>query len=146
MRVFVASDHAGYELKNLLVSWLREEQGYDVEDMGPYTLEPDDDYPDYVMPLARRVAHDGAFGVVIGFSGQGEAMAANRITGARAAVYYGGPEELLRLSREHNDANILSLGARFITPIEAKEAIEVWLNTDFSSGERHVRRIHKLDA
>ena len=82
----------------------------------------------------------------IGFSGQGEAMACNRVKGARAAVYYGGQEEVLRLSREHNNANILSLGAKFVSIEEAKEAVEVWLATDFSRGERHVRRIQKLDA
>lgn len=147
MRILLASDHAGYELKGLLAHWLREEEDHEVEDMGPHTLAPEDDYPDYIMPLAKAVAHDkDALGIIIGFSGQGEAMAANRIRGARAAVYYGGSEELLRLTREHNNANILSLGAKFLTPMEAKEAIIVWLSTDFTGAPRHVRRIEKLDS
>ena len=145
MHIVLASDHAGFPLKRVLVLYLQE-LGHEVEDMGPYTLEPEDDYPDYCMPLARHVAtHEGTLGVAIGFSGQGEAIACNRILGARAAVYYGGPEEVLRLSREHNDANILSLGARFLTLEEAKEAVMVWLGVDFSQGERHMRRIKKLD-
>ena len=100
--------------------------------MGPHTLEPEDDYPDYIIPLAKKVAQNkDIFGIILGFSGQGEAMAANRVKGARAAVYYGGSEELLRLTREHNNANILSLGAKFLTPKEAKEAIIIWLSTGF---------------
>lgn len=146
MRILLASDHAGYELKNALAAWLREDEGHDVEDMGPHTLEPEDDYPDYIFPLAKKIAKaKDAFGIIIGFSGQGEAMAANRIKGVRAAVYYGGPEELLRLTREHNNANVLSLGAKFLSPQDAKEAIIIWLATDFSQGSRHVRRIAKLD-
>ena len=147
MQLYLASDHAGFDLKNMLIAWLRDEEGHDVEDMGPHTLEPGDDYPDYCIPLAKKVAsEEGAFGIVIGFSGQGEAMAANRVKGARAAVYYGGPEEVLRLSRDHNNANILSLGAKFLGPQEAKEAVAVWLSSEFSHGERHVRRIQKLDT
>jgi ribose 5-phosphate isomerase B len=147
MRILIASDHAGYELKQLLAAWLKEEEDHEVEDLGPHTLEPEDDYPDYIMPLAQKVAQNkDIFGIVLGFSGQGEAMAANRVKGARAAVYYGGSEELLRLTREHNNANILSLGAQFLTPMEAKEAIIVWLSTDFTGAPRHVRRIEKLDS
>ncbi len=114
--------------------------------MGPYAFVPGDDYPDYCIPLARKVAADESlFGIVIGYSGQGEAMAANRVQGARAAVYYGGAEEVLHLSREHNNANILSLGAHFLSVDEAKRAVGVWLSIDFTHGERHVRRIEKLD-
>lgn len=145
MRLLLASDHAGYALKGALASWLIEE-GHEVEDLGPHTLEPEDDYPDYIFPLAKKVAKNkDILGIIIGFSGEGEAMAANRVQGARAALFYGGSEEILRLSREHNDANILSLGAKFLTIEEAKEAIAVWLATDFSRGERHIRRITKLD-
>ena len=145
MRICIASDHAGFELKAALVAYLQE-VGHEVTDMGPRELVLGDDYPDYCMPLAKEVANDESLlGIVIGFSGQGEAMAANRIIGARAAVYYGGEEEILRLSREHNNANILSLGAKFISVDEAKDAMMVWLSTDFSCGERHIRRIKKLD-
>ena len=145
MRICIASDHAGFELKQALGAYLREE-GHEVADMGPHELVPGDDYPNYCIPLAKAVAGDAdLLGIVIGFSGQGEAIAANRVKGARAAVYYGGPEEILRLSREHNNANVLSLGAKFLSVEEAKEAVSIWLSTDFSHGERHVRRINELD-
>ncbi len=145
MRICIASDHAGFATKSALAAYLRDE-GHEVEDMGPHELNPEDDYPDFCIPLAKKVASDPeSLGVVIGFSGQGEAMACNRVAGARAAVYYGGPEEVLRLSRDHNNANILSLGAKFLTLEEAKAAVVLWLVTDFSRSERHMRRIQKLD-
>ena len=144
-KVFLASDHAGYELKEALGVFLRE-RGFEVEDLGPSSLDPNDDYPDYLRLLGVHVADEkGAMGVGIGGSGQGEAMAANRVKGARAAVYYGGPDEIITLSRQHNDANILSLGARFLTQEQAKNAVALWLATSFSNDERHVRRIKKLD-
>lgn len=144
--IYLASDHAGFELKEALAPFLRE-RGYDVEDIGPTTLDPQDDYPDYILPMAAKVAQNkGSFGIGIGGSGQGEAIVANRIKGARAAVYYGGRDEIVKLSRTHNDANILSLGARFMTIEEAKRTIELWLDTPFSGEERHTRRIKKLDA
>lgn len=146
MRIVVASDHAGFALKSVLTQYLTD-AGHEVQDLGPHTLELEDDYPEYCIPVAKKVAADPELlGVVIGFSGQGEAMAVNRVRGARAAVYYGGPEEVLRLSREHNNANVLSLGAKFLSLDEAKEAVSVWLATDFSHGERHLRRINKLDS
>lgn len=157
MRVYFASDHAGYDLKQRLIGFVAD-LGYDVEDLGPDGYDGDDDYPDFIMPLARRVAaEEGSFGIVIGASGQGEAMAANRVRGARAAVYYAVPHQeqtdadgevldLLTSTRAHNDANILSLGARFLLPEEAEEAVRQWLKTPFSEEPRHVRRIQKLDA
>lgn len=146
MKVFLASDHAGYELKEALTPFLRE-HGYEVEDLGPASLDPNDDYPDYLMMLGRHVAGEkGSMGIGVGGSGQGEAIAANRVKGARAAVFYGGSDEIIKLSREHNDANILSLGARFISQEDAKNAVLLWLTTPFSGDERHVRRIKKLDA
>jgi len=146
MKLFIASDHAGFELKNMLADFLRAE-GHSVEDMGPHELNPADDYPDFIVPLARRVAGEsGSVGMIIGMSGEGEAMAANRIPGARAAVYYGGPEELLKLSREHNDANILSLGAKFMTEQEAKDSVLLFIATHFSGDERHIRRIKKMES
>ncbi len=145
MKVYIASDHAGFELKEALIPYLSE-RGFTVEDLGPATLEPADDYPDYVASLAFKVAGEkGSVGIAIGGSGQGEGMAANRVKGARATVFYGGNKEVLKVSREHNDANILSLGARFISADEAKEAAALWLTTSFSGDERHVRRIKKLD-
>lgn len=146
MKLFLASDHAGYELKEALSSFLAE-RGYTVEDLGPLEYKADDDYPDYLLMLGRYVASEkGSMGIGIGGSGQGEAIAVNRVKGARAAVYYGGSEEIVKLSREHNDANVLSLGARFLTQEQAKNAVALWLATPFSGDERHVRRIAKLDA
>lgn len=118
----------------------------DVVDCGPQKYDHDDDYPDYVSLVAKRVSRDaGSCGIVIGFSGQGEAMVANRFPGVRCAVFYGGSKHILTLSREHNDANMLSLGAHFVTTQEAIQAIELWLHTAFSNESRHVRRIKKID-
>ncbi len=146
MKVYLASDHAGFELKASLVDSLRA-QGHEVEDLGPTTLDPTDDYPRTIAPLAQKVAsEEGSFGIAIGLSGQGEAMEANRVKGVRAAVFYGGPDELVVLSRQHNDANILSLGAKFVSAEEAQRAVALWLATPFSNEERHMRRIKELDG
>src|SRR6266404_9980397 len=144
-KVYLASDHAGFELKSALYAFLAE-RGYILNDLGPSSYEPADDYPDTISPLARAVADDkNAFGIVIGASGQGEAMVCNRTEGVRAAVYYGENKEIVTLSREHNNANVLSLGAKFLTQEEAKEAVLLWLETPFSNEERHARRIAKLN-
>lgn len=154
-KIYIAADHAGYSLKEVLVSHLSS-RGHEVEDCGAFSSVLDDDYPDYVRPCAEKVAAEqGAFGIVIGASGQGEAMAANRVPGVRAAVYYGGSSTqqldaqgneltLLASVRAHNDANILSLGARFLTEEEAIHATNLFLATSFSGEERHMRRIEKL--
>jgi ribose 5-phosphate isomerase B len=145
MKIYIGSDHAGFELKEKLIPFLKE-LGYEVEDKGAFSYEPQDDYPDFVKPVAEAVSQDPeSKGVVLGGSGEGEAIATDKIEGVRTAVWYGGEKEILKLSREHNDANILSLGARFITEEEAKEAVKLWLETPFSGDERHVRRINKLD-
>ena len=142
----MASDHAGFELKQKLAEFLIAE-GHEVEDCGPRYYNPTDDYPNYIIPCAKKVAQNkGSFGIVAGLSGQGEAMAANRVRGVRAAVYYGGPTDVLKLSREHNDANVLSLGARFVSPEEAQKAVALWLDTHFMNEERHMRRIKELDS
>lgn len=146
MKVLLASDHAGLALKVDLVAFLAE-KGYEVKDVGPSVLGPSDDYPDFVGKVASAVSEhpEEVRGIVIGGSGQGEAMVANRFPRVRAAVYYGGAPDIVRLSREHNDANVLSLGARFISTEEAREAVRVWLTTAFSGDERHVRRIKKIE-
>ena len=145
MKIYIGCDHAGFEIKEMLLPFLRV-LGHEVEDMGAHSFEALDDYPDFIRPVAEAVAKDStARGIILGGSGQGEAMCANRVKGARAAVYYGGPFDIAVLSREHNDANILSLGARFIDEDEAKEVVRVWLETAFSGDERHARRIKKLD-
>ena len=147
MKIYLGTDHAGFALKEKLKQWLGE-WGHEVEDLGAYELNEQDDYPDFIASVAKAVAKDpeNRRGIVLGGSGQGEAMVANRFRGVRATVYYGGSMDILRLSREHNDANILSLGARFLKDDEAKEAVKLWLGTSFSGEERHERRIAKLDV
>ena len=144
MKILLASDHAGFELKEFLSNHLIQ-LGYNIEDCGAYDMNPIDDYPDFIIPVARKVARNlDARGIIMGGSGQGEAIAANRINGVRAAVYYGGPTDIVRLSRSHNNANILSFGARFISNEKAAEAMKLWLNQPFEGG-RHQKRIDKLD-
>ena len=160
-RIYFASDHAGFELKEKLVAYARE-LGHDVEDLGAHALSPGDDYPDYVTPCAQKVAEENAggeaaraFGIILGGSGQGEAMCANRVRGIRAAVFYGAAPrtqmdedgdtlDVISSVRIHNDANVLSLGARFVSDDEAREAVRRFLSTPFSGEERHARRIAKF--
>ena len=144
MKIHVATDHAGLELKEKVKLYLSD-LNYEVIDHGAYEYDALDDYPDFIFPCANAVSNDPeSKGIILGGSGQGEAMAANRVKGVRAAVFYNGPDEIIRLSRQHNNANILSLGARFMSEEEMYKIIEVWLSTDFESG-RHQRRIEKLD-
>ena len=144
MIIHIATDHAGLELKEKVKSYLSK-LDYEVVDHGAYEYEALDDYPDFIFPCADAVSDDpNSKGIILGGSGQGEAMAANRVKGVRAAVFYNGPDEIVKLSRQHNDANILSLGARFMTDQEMYKIIELWLSTKFESG-RHKRRIEKLD-
>lgn len=144
MKVYMGSDHAGYELKEKLKVYLGG-LNYKVEDMGAFEFEEDDDYPNFIRPVAQAVADNTeSMGIVVGGSGQGEAMSANKIAGARAALYYGGNPEIIKISREHNNCNILSLGARFITEQEAEAVIKIFLETPFSGDERHIRRIAKI--
>ena len=153
-KILFASDHAGFELKNMLVAFVRE-LGYDVEDLGANELEPLDDYPDYISLVARKISDDpdNTRGIILGASGQGEAIVANRFPNVRAIVFYGQHESLnkraklniVQLSREHNNANVLSLGARFLEDFEAKIAVKDWLEAEFSGEERHVRRIKKIE-
>ena len=162
MKIYIAADHVGYELKEKIKIYLDElGLGYEVEDKEAFSYNADDDYPDFVAPLAHAVAENkGSFGVIIAGSGQGEAMCANRVAGARAAVFYGealaqgainieGEKsldsfEIVKLARMHNDANILSLSARFLSIDQIKFAIELFLKTEFKGEERHTRRIKKL--
>ena len=144
MKIYIAADHAGFNLKNYLKKQLLAD-GYDIEDCGAFDFDPLDDYPDFIIPAAEKVANQSnSRGIIIGGSGQGEAMAANRIQGVRAAVYYDGPIDIVKLSRLHNNANILSLGARFLSVERATEILNIWLTEKFE-GERHENRINKLD-
>ena len=144
MKIHLATDHAGLKLKDKIKQHLTD-SGHDVIDHGAYEYDALDDYPDFIFPCAKAVAEDSkSRGIILGGSGQGEAMAANRIKGVRAAVFYNGPKEIIELSCQHNNANILSLGARFMPEEEIYRIIEIWFNTDFEAG-RHQRRIDKLD-
>lgn len=146
MKLYFATDHAGYELKEKLIVFVREEfPEVEIVDEGAFEYNKEDDYPDFIKKAAEKVVAENAAGIILGGSGQGEAITANRFEGVRAAVYYGGSEEVVRLSREHNNANILSLGARFLTEQEAKRAVRIWLSTEFSEVPRHTRRIEKID-
>ena len=144
VNIYIGADHAGFKLKEELKEFLRD-LGYDVEDTGAYKFDENDDYPDFIIPVARAVAKNPEHnnGIVIGGSGQGEAMAANRIKGVRAALIY--DKYSAKMSREHNNANIISLGARVLSVRKAKKLVKLWLDTPFSNGERHIRRIKKID-
>lgn len=161
MKIAVATDHAGFEALRQLKEFLQT-LGHEVVDFGPQEYDAEDDYPDFMFPAAHAVAGgECERGIILGGSGQGEAMAANRIKGVRCALFYGpvvaktsvdaegsksdDPYEIIKLSRQHNDANVLSLSGRFLTLDEMKQAIRIWLETPFSGAERHARRIRKLD-
>ncbi len=173
MQISIASDHAGFDMKSFLVAELRD-QGYEVHDHGAHELVPDDDYPVYIAKVATDVSRyeegkhsgeisthtvhgelrDSIVGIVIGGSGQGEAMAANKFPFVRAVVVYGGQavggsmeliSNITRLSRLHNDSNVLSLGARFLSNEEAMKAVEIWLQTEFSADEKYTRRNDEVE-
>ncbi|MDO8576522.1 MAG: RpiB/LacA/LacB family sugar-phosphate isomerase [bacterium] len=171
MKVYFASDHAGFETKNALVEYVRS-LGYEVEDCGAHTFDKDDDYPGIIASAAQKLSEDVRRGmdsraIVAGASGQGEAMVANRFTGVRCALYYGPATalasdgqwtpveqtdmsgktlDILSSTREHNDANALSLGLRFLTLEQAKDTVKKWLAVPFPGEERHSRRIRAIDA
>lgn len=148
MRVHLGSDHAGFELKNHLVEWLRA-HGHDPVDHGPAAYDAEDDYPVHCLPTAAAVVADqaagaAALGVVIGGSGNGEQIAANKVPGVRAALAWS--EDTARLAREHNDANVVAIGARQHSTEDAVRFVEVFLATSFSGDSRHLRRIDLLTA
>ncbi len=160
MKVYFAADHAAYEFKNQLLQYVRDELRLDVEDCGAHAFDKEDDYPAIIASAARKLSEDALKGVgnraiVAGGSGQGEAMVANRFPGVRCALYYGGDGEqtdaagkkldMIGSTREHNDANALSIGARFMTLEEAKKAVQTFLQGSFSGEERHARRIAQID-
>ncbi|QSH39712.1 RpiB/LacA/LacB family sugar-phosphate isomerase [Candidatus Kaiserbacteria bacterium] len=145
MKVFFATDHAGFELKEQLLVFVSD-LGYEVEDLGAHEYVGGDDYPEYIARAAERVSqHPDSKAIIFGGSGQGEAIVANRFKGVRAVVWYGGGTGVLTASREHNDANVLSIGARFVDITHAQEAVKIWLETEFTHDERHVRRIEKIE-
>ncbi len=161
MKIALTTDHAGFDQIKQLQEYLTA-MGYECVYYGPKTLDSTDDYPDFIRPAAEAVAKGVVdAGVVLGGSGQGEGMVANRVPGVRCAVYYGPARaveaieaegtsaidtyEILRLSRQHNHANMLSVGARFVSEPEIERVVDIWLKTSFSENERHVRRVKKID-
>ena len=154
MKIFVGSDHAGYGLKEKLVPFLKG-AGHEVVDEGAKEYNEGDDYPDFVVPVAKEVSAnpENTRGILIGATGEAEAMTANRFSHVRAVNYYGKANcivddeaDILVRSRDHNDTNILSLGARYLTEEAMIEAVTLWLNTPFGGGEKHIRRLGKIDA
>ncbi len=161
MEVYLASDHVGFELKKKLKDFLVKE-GYEIEDCGAYEYDRYDDYPDFISKAAEAVSKEpqNSRAIILGGSGQAEMMVANKYKGVRAALFYApavpveaaditgrisaDPYEMIRLTREHNNANILSLGVRFITEEQAKKAVKIWLEQPFPGDERHIRRIEKI--
>ena len=142
MRVHIGSDHAGLELKNSLVEHLKS-SGHDVIDHGPHEYDALDDYPVFCIPAAQAVASEkGSFGIVLGGSGNGEQMAANKVKGIRAALVWS--VETAKLAREHNDANVIAIGGRMHSIEVCKELIDVFLATSFSNDQRHIRRIGQV--
>lgn len=144
MRVHIASDHAGFELKAHLVERLGE-RGHEVVDHGAHSYDAEDDYPPFCLRAGQAaVADQDSLGVVIGGSGNGEQISANKVRGVRAALAWS--EETARLAREHNDANVVAIGARMHSPEEALRIVETFLDTAFSGDARHVRRIHMISG
>lgn len=161
MKIALSTDHAGFEQLKALREFLAS-KGYECVDFGPKEFDEQDDYPDFIFPAAQAVANgDCEVGIIMGGSGQGEAMAANRVKGARCMVYYGSAKavgavdasgkessddyEILRLSKQHNNANMLSIAARFVSQSEIEKVVTIWLDEQFSGAQRHQRRIGKLD-
>jgi len=153
MKIFVGTDHAGYGLKEKLLISLKA-QGYEVVDKGAFEYNEKDDYPDFVIPVAREVSKDpdNTRGIILGATGEGEAITANKFPHVRAIAFYGQSKcvvddeaDVIVRSRQHNNSNILSLGARYLTEETTMNAVNLWLNTSFSEGERHIRRLGKID-
>ena len=160
MKVYLATDHAGFELKNKIVQFLKNE-GYEVEDCGPFEYDKNDDYPDWISKAALKVSENpDSYGIVFGGSGQGEAIVANKFKNVRCALFYSkavpveaidisgqqsqNPFEILKLTRAHNNSNMLSIGIRFLNEEDIMKAIKIFLESRFSGEERHARRIEKI--
>lgn len=147
--IYLATDHAGFELKEAIKTYLEEISEHEVYDCGALTLEQGDDYPEYMARAAEKVQydamHDPSLAIIFGGSGVGEAIVANRFAHVRAVTYAGGPLDVVKVSREHNDTNVLSVGARFVSVNEAKQAVDLFLSTPFSHDERHADRIIQIE-
>jgi ribose 5-phosphate isomerase B len=160
MKVYLGTDHVGLQIKDKVKSFLLQ-KGFAVEDCGAYDFDRNDDYPDFIGRAAEGVSRNlGSMGIIFGGSGQGEAMVANKYKNVRCSLFYApalpleaidiagktsvDPFEMLRLTRVHNDANMLSLGVRFLKEEDMVRAVELFLGTAFNQEERHVRRIEKI--
>ncbi|MEK7192044.1 MAG: RpiB/LacA/LacB family sugar-phosphate isomerase [Patescibacteria group bacterium] len=144
MIIYLAADHAGFQLKKKIKKFLVE-KGYQTKDFGAFSYDEKDDYPDWIKLAAEKISKNPSDrAIILGGSGQGEAMVANRYKNVRAAVLYKYDKDIIKLSREHNNANVLALGARFLKEKDALKAVELWLSTAFSGEERHKRRIAKF--
>jgi ribose 5-phosphate isomerase B len=161
MKIYLATDHTGFEIKNK-VKFFLETNGYEVEDCGAYIYDKNDDYPDFISRAAEKVSQnpENACGIIFGGSGEGEAMTANKFKGVRCALFYAlalpqqavniegekslDPFEILHLTKEHNLANMLSVGIRFLKEQEVIQAVKIWLDSSFSNDERHLRRVEKI--
>ena len=142
MRIHIGSDHAGLELKGALVEYL-ESKGHSVTDHGPFEFDAVDDYPDFCIPAAiATVADHGSLGIVLGGSGNGEQIAANKVKGVRAALAWS--VETAQLAKEHNNANVVGIGGRMHSIDECKAIIDAFIETPFTNDERHIRRINKI--
>ena len=143
MKIYIGTDHAGFELKEKLKKFL-EDLGYEVEDMGAYEFSATDDYPDFAFPVAKAVAEDTEKrrGIILGGTGIGNGILANKVKGLRAGIIY--DEYSAKMSRKHNDANVMALGARTLSVEKAKKLVKIWLDTPFSNEEKHKRRIEKI--
>lgn len=143
MKIYIGTDHAGFNLKEELKKFLKD-LGYDVEDMGAYEFNATDDYPDFIFPVAKAVAEDteNRKGILLGGTGIGSGIIANKVKGLRAGIVY--DEYSAEMSRKHNDANVMSLGARILNVEKAKKLVKIWLDTPFSNEEKHKRRIEKI--
>jgi len=146
MKIYLATDHAGFSLKEEVFEFLKLKK-FEVVDCGALTYDETDDYTTWIPKAVEQVASDpeNSRAIIFGGSGEGEAMVANRFKHVRATVYYGSERKIIELSREHNDANVLSIGARFISAEEAKEVVTEWLALSFTNEERHARRNDAID-
>jgi ribose 5-phosphate isomerase B len=142
-KIYLSGDHAGFKLKEKLKPWI--EKKHKTIDIGPHTYNKLDDYPDFVIPMSRKVAKDiNSRGIIIAGSGQGEAIVANKVKGIKAGLYHGGSPKIVNTGRGHDNTNVLCFGSRFVTEKEAKRAINIFLTTPFQKG-RHSRRLKKVE-
>ncbi|PID83392.1 ribose-5-phosphate isomerase [Candidatus Campbellbacteria bacterium] len=146
--IYLATDHAGFKLKEKTKKILKKKYPeYNVKDLGAETYNPDDDYPLFIKKAGEKISENPEnLAIIFGGSGQGEAMVANRFKNVRATVYYGGNPKILKLSKEHNNANVLSIGARFVKSINLGKILKIWLSEPFSNKQRHQRRIEQIDG